>query len=121
MGVVVFRPFGVPLLNTIVLLASGIRVTWAHHAIIEDNASQVLASLITTVGLGLYFTFLQGIEYYEARFTVADSVYGATFFIATGFHGLHVLVGTLFLGVRLSRARSGRFRRKHHFGLEAAA
>lgn len=74
-----------------------------------------------TVLLGLYFTFLQGIEYYEARFTFADRVYGSTFFIATGFHGLHVIVGTLFLIVVLGRHLNHHFRASHHFGFEAAA
>jgi cytochrome c oxidase subunit 3 len=73
------------------------------------------------VSLGIYFTILQGLEYYEARFTFADRVYGSTFFIATGFHGLHVLVGTIFLLVTLIRHMSGEFSSSHHFGFEAAA
>ena len=120
-GILAFRPFRVPLLNTVVLLSSGVRVTWAHHAIISNSHSQVKISLLITVFLGVYFTILQGIEYLEARFTFADSVYGATFFLATGFHGVHVLVGTAFLLVCLIRLEKFNFRAFHHFGFEAAA
>jgi len=70
--------------------------------------------------LGLYFTFLQGIEYFEATFAISDSVYGSTFFIATGFHGIHVIVGTLFLIARIYRIKEGAFRKDHHFGFIAA-
>ena len=120
-GIKVFNPFQVPLLNTIVLISSGVRVTWAHHALISGNFTQTTQGLLITVVLGLYFTFLQGLEYYEARFTFADRVYGSTFFIATGFHGLHVVVGTLFLMVVLGRHLNHHFRAAHHFGFEAAA
>ena len=120
-GIKVFNPFQVPLLNTIVLVSSGIRVTWAHHSLIEGNFFQTTQGLIITVLLGLYFTILQGLEYFEARFTFADRVYGSTFFIATGFHGLHVIVGTLFLIVILIRHLKKEFSSSHHFGFEAAA
>lgn len=96
-------------------------VTWAHHALIEGNYKQTVQGLGLTVLLGLYFTFLQGLEYYEARFSFADRIFGSTFFIATGFHGLHVIVGTLFLLVCFYRHLVGEFRKNHHFGLEAAA
>merc|ERR1739838_210717 len=120
-GIQVFNPFQVPLLNTIVLISSGVRVTWAHHALIEGNYTQTTQGLLLTVILGVYFTILQALEYYEARFTFADRVYGSTFFIATGFHGLHVLVGTIFLIVTLFRHTKGEFSSSHHFGFEAAA
>ena len=120
-GVEVFRAFGVPLLNTVVLVSSGVRVTWAHHSLIEGKIAGCTMGLGITVILGLYFTALQGLEYYEASFSFADGVYGSTFFIATGFHGLHVIVGTLFLGVSLFRHFGGEFRANHHFGFEAAA
>lgn len=120
-GILAFRPFGVPLLNTVILLSSGVRVTWAHHRLIANNHSQTSVSLLVTIILGLYFTFLQGVEYLEARFRFADSVYGSTFFLATGFHGLHVIVGTTFLAVCLIRLNSCNFRAGHHFGFEAAA
>ena len=88
---------------------------------IVGNFTQTYHGLLITVILGIYFTILQGLEYYEARFTFADSVYGSTFFIATGFHGLHVIVGTLFLIVTLFRHIKREFRASHHFGFEAAA
>jgi cytochrome c oxidase subunit 3 len=120
-GVNPFDPFQVPLLNTIVLLSSGVRVTWAHHATIMKNHSRAAAGLLTTVLLGVYFTSLQALEYYEASFSIADSVYGSTFFVATGFHGIHVLVGTAFLTVCIVRLMKGELRDGHHFGFEAAA
>lgn len=120
-GVQVFNPFQVPLLNTIVLLSSGVRVTWAHHSIMSGDFTQIFDGLLVTILLGVYFTILQGLEYYEARFTFADGVYGSTFFIATGFHGLHVIVGTIFLMVSLLRHSSCEFSNTHHFGFEAAA
>lgn len=120
-GILPFNPFGVPLLNRIVLLRSGVSVTWCHHALIHYNHEQAVQGLATTIFLGLYFTFLQAIEYWEASFNLRDRVYGSSFFVATGFHGLHVIVGTTFLAVCLWRIRKGVFRNGHHFGLEAAA
>nr|AZH80990.1 cytochrome c oxidase subunit III [Caridina cf. weberi 1 VDM-2018] len=120
-GIVSFNPFQIPLLNTAILLASGATVTWSHHAIMEANLTQALQGLSITVILGLYFTALQAMEYYEAPFTLADSVYGSTFFVATGFHGLHVIIGSTFLGVCLHRMYMCHFSSKHHFGFEAAA
>nr|BBB16198.1 cytochrome oxidase subunit 3 [Pagurus lanuginosus] len=120
-GIDPFNPFQIPLLNTIILLSSGATVTWAHHAIMEGNHKQSLQSLLITVILGLYFTALQAFEYVEAPFTIADSVFGATFFVATGFHGLHVIVGTSFLMVCLFRLYKCHFSSEHHFGFEAAA
>jgi cytochrome c oxidase subunit 3 len=121
LGILAFNPIQVPLLNTIILLASGVTVTWAHHAIIENNHSQASQALIVTVTLGIYFTCLQAIEYWEASFSLADSVYGRTFFIATGFHGLHVIIGSLFLTTCLARTNLNHFSSSHHFGFEAAA
>lgn len=120
-GVYAFNPFQVPLLNTLVLLSSGIRVTWAHHAIIRGNHRSAFLGLVITVILGVYFTRLQMLEYYEARFSISDRIYGSTFFVATGFHGIHVLVGTTFLLVCSKRLFIHEFRAKHHFGFEAAA
>lgn len=120
-GVSPLNPFSVPLLNTAVLLASGITVTWAHHRLIEGSRREAIQSLTLTVLLGGYFTFLQAEEYIEAPFTIADSVYGSTFFVATGFHGLHVLIGRTFLLVCLSRTFLHHFSTHHHFGFEAAA
>jgi cytochrome c oxidase subunit 3 len=120
-GIRVFNPLQIPLLNTAVLLASGVTVTWAHHALMEHNYTQAFQGLFITVLLGVYFTILQGYEYIEAPFRIADSAYGSCFFIATGFHGLHVLIGTTFLGVCMYRLWINHFSRAHHFGFEAAA
>nr|AZH81014.1 cytochrome c oxidase subunit III [Caridina cf. weberi 2 VDM-2018] len=120
-GIQAFNPFQIPLLNTAILLASGATVTWSHHAMMEANLTQALQGLVLTVILGMYFTALQAMEYYEAPFTIADSVYGATFFVATGFHGLHVIIGSTFLSVCLYRMYMCHFSSKHHFGFEAAA
>lgn len=116
-----FNPFQIPLLNTIILITSGVTVTWAHHAIIENNHSQITQGLFFTIILGIYFTILQAYEYIEAPFTIADRIYGSTFFIATGFHGLHVIIGTIFLLICLIRHINNHFSNRHHFGFEAAA
>jgi cytochrome c oxidase subunit 3 len=120
-GVEVLNPWEVPFLNTVILLTSGASVTWAHHAILAGQREQTINSLIVTILLAILFTGFQVAEYIEAPFTIADSVYGSTFFIATGFHGFHVFVGTLFLTVCLLRQKANHFTRKHHFGFEAAA
>jgi len=121
MGVDAFDPWKVPLINTIILLSSGVRVTWSHHSLIEGNFSRSKQSLVITIALGIYFTFIQLLEYVEASFSISDSSFGSTFFVATGFHGLHVLVGTLFLLFTLLRITIGVLSRKHHFGFEASA
>nr|YP_009339297.1 cytochrome c oxidase subunit III [Gmelinoides fasciatus]APL97188.1 cytochrome c oxidase subunit III [Gmelinoides fasciatus] len=113
-----FNPFQVPLLNTAILLASGVTVTWAHHSMMENMHTQSNQGLAATVILGLYFTLIQAMEYMEAPFTISDSVYGATFFIATGFHGLHVVIGTIFLSVCLTRLTTAHFSSHHHTGME---
>nr|QNE85954.1 cytochrome c oxidase subunit III [Calopteryx splendens] len=121
MGIKPFDPMSIPMLNTSILLSSGVTVTWAHHSLMENNKTQVTQSLFFTVILGIYFTMLQAYEYWEAPFTIADSVYGSSFFVATGFHGLHVMIGTTFLMVCLLRHNSNHFSAGHHFGFEAAA
>lgn len=103
-----------------ILLASGLTVTWAHHSILEANFTETKNGLVLTISLGVYFTALQAIEYIEASFSIADSVYGSTFFVATGFHGLHVIIGTLLIIVMLVRHRTSLLTPDHHFGLEAA-
>nr|YP_009859623.1 cytochrome c oxidase subunit III [Iphisa elegans]QKK36730.1 cytochrome c oxidase subunit III [Iphisa elegans] len=120
-GIFPLNPMEVPLLNTAVLLASGITVTWAHHAIMTGKHKEATQALTLTIILGLYFTILQAMEYYEAPFTIADSVYGTTFFVATGFHGLHVIIGSSFLLTCLIRQILFHFTTSHHFGFEAAA
>lgn len=120
-GITPFNPIQIPLLNTAILLASGVTVSWAHHRLIENNFRQTTQGLLLTIILGIYFTILQAYEYIEAPFTIADSVYGSSFFIATGFHGLHVIIGTTFLSVCLIRHIIFHFSSNHHFGFEAAA
>nr|YP_010872880.1 cytochrome c oxidase subunit III [Pheidole yeensis]WGV34076.1 cytochrome c oxidase subunit III [Pheidole yeensis] len=121
LGIKPFNPFDIPLMNTIILISSGLTITWSHHSMINKNMKESKKSLLLTIILGIYFTLLQLIEYIEAPFTIADSIYGSTFFLATGFHGLHVIIGTLFLFICLIRMMSLHFSSKHHFGFEAAA
>ena len=119
-GIAPLSPWEIPLLNTVILLSSGATVTYAHHAILAGDRKHSLLGLIYTIVLAAIFTALQGLEYYEAPFTIADGVYGACFFMATGFHGAHVLIGTIFLFVCLVRLIFHHFTAEHHFGLEAA-
>nr|YP_010692449.1 cytochrome c oxidase subunit III [Cepora nerissa]WBV74602.1 cytochrome c oxidase subunit III [Cepora nerissa] len=121
MSITPFNPFQIPLLNTIILITSGLTVTWAHHALMNNNFTQTYQSLFLTIMLGFYFSILQAYEYLEAPFTISDSVYGSTFFMATGFHGLHVIIGTIFLLTCFIRLMNNHFSSNHHFGFEAAA
>jgi heme/copper-type cytochrome/quinol oxidase subunit 3 len=111
----------VPLLNTIILLTSGATVTWAHHSILLGKKFEAVYGLISTVLFAVLFTALQVFEYNEASFNISDGIYGSTFFMATGFHGFHVIVGTLFLTVCLLRLVHNQFTIAHHLGFEAAA
>nr|YP_007889694.1 cytochrome c oxidase subunit III [Timelaea maculata]AGI50311.1 cytochrome c oxidase subunit III [Timelaea maculata]USN89427.1 cytochrome c oxidase subunit 3 [Timelaea maculata] len=121
LSIATFNPFQIPLLNTIILITSGITVTWSHHALMENNFTQMSQSLFITIMLGIYFSILQAYEYIEAPFSIADSIYGSTFFMATGFHGLHVIIGTIFLSTCFIRHLNNHFSKNHHFGFEAAA
>nr|ADO60570.2 cytochrome c oxidase subunit III [Elateroides dermestoides] len=116
-----FNPIQIPLLNTLILLTSGLTVTWAHHSLMENNFNQSVQGLLITVILGIYFSILQGYEYMESSFCISDATYGTSFFMATGFHGLHVIIGTTFLLVCLIRQYNNHFSSTHHFGFEAAA
>jgi len=121
-GVYTFDPWHLPLLNTMILLLSGCAVTWAHHSLLHGDRKGLVAGLACTIGLGLAFTGIQAYEYSIAPFTFIDGgVYPSTFFLATGFHGFHVIVGTIFLIVCLVRAMKGHFTPERHFGFEAAA
>ncbi|SCZ95434.1 BZ3500_MvSof-1268-A1-R1_C042g00104 [Microbotryum saponariae] len=127
LGVVLFivsidplNPFEVPLLNTILLLSSGASITYAHHSLIEGNRRGTILGIIITVLFAIVFTGLQGYEYYNAPFTLSDSVYGSTFFFATGFHGLHVIIGTLFIAVAFFRILSYHLTDHHHLGFEGS-
>jgi len=120
-GIEVFRAFELPFLNTMILLLSGCTVTWAHHALINGDRQGLIQGLTITVLLGLFFTSIQAYEYSHATFHFTGGIYPSTFFMATGFHGFHVIVGTIFLFVCLMRAIKGHFKPDHHFGFEAAA
>ena len=120
-GTEVLDPFGFPLLNTLILLCSGTTVTWAHHALIHGDRDGLKKGLWATIALGVLFTCIQGYEYMHAPFAFTGGIYGSTFVMATGFHGFHVIIGTLFLIVCLVRAYKGHFTPQQHFGFEAAA
>jgi cytochrome c oxidase subunit III len=120
-GLEVLDPLHLPLYNTVILLLSGTTVTWAHHALIHGDRNGLKWGLALTVGLGLIFSAVQVYEYSVAPFSFSGSLYGATFYMATGFHGFHVFIGTVFLLVCLFRALAGHFTPKQHFGFEAAA
>lgn len=124
-GQEVLDPFGFPLLNTLILLCSGTTVTWAHHSLIHGDREGLKTGLLLTVLLGVLFTSIQAYEYMHAPFAFSQAhggtIYGSTFFMATGFHGFHVIVGTIFLTVCLIRAHKGDFTPRQHFGFEAAA
>jgi cytochrome c oxidase subunit 3 len=120
-GVTPFNPWDVPLLNTLILLTSGATITWAHHAILAGKREEALTGLEATVGLALAFTALQVYEYIEAPFSISDGIYGSCFYMATGFHGFHVIIGTCFIAVCTLRLYYYHFTREHHFGFEAAA
>lgn len=120
-GIAPIRPFQVPLLNTVLLLTRGATITWGHIALLVDMWQETYLRLACTVWLGMYFTYVQALEYDYTDLSIWDSVYGSTFYIATGFHGVHVFIGTIFIGVILNRHMSGHFSGRHHFGFEARA
>src|SRR5690606_27499913 len=109
------------LFNTLLLLTSGTTVTWAHHALLNNDRQGLKWGLVLTVVLGVLFSFVQVLEYTQAGFSYSGNLYGATFFMATGFHGFHVLIGTIFLIVCLVRANLGHFTPQQHLGFEFAA
>ena len=117
--------FGLPLLNTLILLSSGVTLTWAHHGLLAKNRGQLIKGLIATVSLGFLFVIFQAIEYQEAYhdmgLTLGSGIYGSTFFLLTGFHGAHVCIGAIMLTVVLFRSSKGHFTPENHFVFEAAA
>lgn len=120
-NIIPFDPFDLPFINTLILLLSGTTVTWAHHALLEGNMRDVKRGLWFTVVLGAFFTLCQGYEYSHAAFGLKDGKYAATFYLATAFHGIHVIIGTLFLAVMLRRAYTGTLTKEGHLGFEFAA
>jgi len=119
-GIQAFSPFEIPLLNTIILLSSGATITLAHYFLLLNDRYFAILSFINTIALAIFFTCLQGLEYFEAPFSISEGIYGSTFFMATGFHGFHVLIGTIFITVSFSRFIKYHFSSIYHFGFEAA-
>jgi len=121
-GIETFDPWHLPLINTLILLCSGAALTWAHHALVhENNRQDVKWGLWLAIALGVLFTIFQAYEYSHAAFGFSGNIYGATFFMATGFHGAHVIIGTIFMIVCLVRVYQGHFTPEHHVGFEMAA
>ena len=118
-GLDAVNPFELPLLNTVILLSSGVTVTYAHHSLIQGNRSGALYGLVFTVALAIVFTILQAVEYSVSSFTISDGTYGSCFYFGTGFHGLHVMIGTAFIAVGLWRVLAYHLTENHHLGLES--
>uniref|UniRef100_A0AAU6PC43 Cytochrome c oxidase subunit 3 n=1 Tax=Ledropsis sp. TaxID=3133679 RepID=A0AAU6PC43_9HEMI len=120
-GIKIFNPMNIPMLNTMILLSSGMTMTWAHNSLLSNNYSDMVWGLILTLMLGFYFSFLQLYEYIECSFCISDSIYGCLFFVMTGFHGLHVIIGTLFISVIFFRGVFLHFSSVHHVGFESSS
>lgn len=120
LGIESINPFELPLLNTVLLLSSGVTVTYAHHSLIQGKRKPALTGLVYTVILAAIFTALQGVEYKVSSFTISDGTYASCFYFGTGFHGLHVMIGTAFLGVGLWRLLAYHLTENHHLGFESA-
>ena len=120
MGIEAINPFELPLLNTIILLSSGTTVTYAHHSLIQGNRSGTLYGLVATILLALIFTGFQGIEYTVSSFTISDGAFGSCFYFGTGFHGLHVIIGTAFIAVGFWRILAYHSTNNHHLGFESS-
>nr|UNO54305.1 cytochrome c oxidase subunit 3 [Amblyomma sp.] len=120
-GISPFNPFEIPLLNSIILISSGVSVTWTHHSIMNGNYKSSLLSLKITIFLGIMFTIFQMFEYFQAKFSIYDGIFGSTFFMTTGFHGIHVIIGSIFLMITLIRIKKNLISNNHFFGFEASA
>jgi len=117
----ILNPWHIPLLNTILLVSSGFTITWAHFAIISGSKEQASIALLATIGLAVIFTLCQAYEYKSANFTLSSLVYGSSFYMTTGLHGFHVIVGTIFLTVCFFRLYNNHFTKEQHVGFEMAA
>ena len=119
MGIEAINPFELPLINTVILLSSGFTVTYAHHSLIQGNRKGTLNGLVYTVILAVIFTGFQAVEYSVSFFSISDGTFGSCFYFGTGFHGLHVIIGTAFLAVGLWRMLAYHLTENHHLGLES--
>ena len=119
MGIESINPFELPLLNTIILLSSGVTVTYSHHSLIQGKRESGINGLLFTVVLAVIFTILQGVEYTVASFTISDGTYTSCFYFGTGFHGFHVIIGTIFLSVGFWRFLAYHLTENHHLGYES--
>lgn len=119
LGIETVNPYELPFLNTIILISSGLTITYGHHSFIKGNRNGTLIGIVATIILAVVFTFLQGLEYSVSSFTISDGIFGSTFYFSTGFHGIHVLVGTAFIFVGLWRVLFYHSTDHHHLGLES--
>lgn len=119
MGIEAVNPFELPLINTVLLLSSGFTVTYSHHCLIQGNRRGAIYGLILTVILASVFTAFQGVEYTVSLFNISDGAFGSCFYFGTGFHGLHVIIGTAFLSVGLWRLLAYHLTENHHLGFES--
>lgn len=120
LGIEAINPFELPLLNTVILLSSGATITYAHHSLINEKRKGALLGSFATIALAIFFTIFQVIEYKVSSFTLSDGIFGSSFFFGTGFHGLHVIIGTIFLSVGLWRLLNYQLTHNHHCGFESA-
>jgi len=118
---IILKTFRVPALNTAILITSGAAVTWVHYALIKNDRDQVILGFCFTLFLAVLFTGFQVMEYLTSKYYISDGVYGSIFFMITGFHGLHVIIGSIFLTVCFGRFLNYHFTPKHHLGFQAAA
>nr|AHA52505.1 cytochrome c oxidase subunit III [Euurobracon breviterebrae] len=120
-GILVFDPYSIPLLNTLILLSSGVTITWAHYSLMSSKIKEVEVSILMTIFLGSVFIFFQFMEYKDSFFSISDSVYGSIFFLITGFHGFHVIMGVIFIFYSVVRIFSFHYTKIHHLGFEVAS
>nr|YP_009093735.1 cytochrome c oxidase subunit III [Hemiodoecus leai]AIS38308.1 cytochrome c oxidase subunit III [Hemiodoecus leai] len=120
-SIIPFNPLSMPLLNTMILLCSGMTITWSHFNLLKNNIMTTQNNLMMTFLLGLYFTIIQSYEYYQAPFSLSDGIYGSVFFMMTGFHGIHVIIGTWFIIISWIRIMKNHLTKTHHLGFEMSA
>nr|ABB92704.1 cytochrome c oxidase subunit III [Vanhornia eucnemidarum] len=120
MNISPFNPFNIPLMNTIILISSSSTITWSHHAMLNNKYNSSILSMMSTITLSMIFMYFQYLEYSNSKFSINDSIYGSIFFMTTGFHGTHVIIGSIFLSINLIRMMNKQFSSHNHFGMEAS-